>query len=138
MFILSILRGFLRGDDWGLGRGSFSLEFQTVGLPFQSHLLCGSLRSSFRIFVVCLFYCLLRERLFWCFRGTAWLLQYYKDTFHFNLTWKDSFLESSFREWIFDRYIVLHQLFTKHQLSIGNLGKFQKHSLADVLQKKCS
>ena len=36
-----------------------------------------------------------------------------------------SLLENTFREWNFDTYIVLHQLYSKHQLCIGNLGSFR-------------
>ena len=44
--------------------------------------------------------------------------------FIFNLTWKENFLESTLRGWIFDKYLVLHQLFIKHQLCAGNLKRF--------------
>ena len=36
-----------------------------------------------------------------------------KYIFHFYVTWKESFLESNLRRWIFDKDLVLHQL-TNH------------------------
>ena len=36
--------------------------------------------------------------------------------FILNLTWKESFLESTLSGWTFGKYLVLHQLLIKHQL----------------------
>ena len=52
--------------------------------------------------VFCWFYYLLCEGLLWG-NYTWWLLYNFKYTFHFNLTWKKHFLESTLRRWIFHK-----------------------------------
>ena len=47
-----------------------------------------------------------------------------KYIFHFNVAWNECFLESTLRSWIFDKNCVLHQLFIKNQLCVGNLERF--------------
>ena len=70
----------------------------------------------------CLFCYLFCNRLF-LWRFSQWLLQYFKDTFHFNLTWKESFLESTLAGgFLINMWYCIKYL--KHQLCIGNLERF--------------
>ena len=73
--------------------------------------------------VSCMFYYLFCKRLFLenCF---WWLLQYFMDTFYFDLTWKESFLKSALCGRIFHKYLVFHQLFIKHQPCVANIERF--------------
>ena len=73
--------------------------------------------------VFCLFYYLFCERLF-LGNFPWWLLHNFKYIFHFNVTQKESFLERTLRAWVFDKYRILHQLFIKNQLCVGNLERF--------------
>ena len=63
--------------------------------------------------VFCLFYYLLCERLLFIVEELpyiGWLI-ILSLLFIFNLTRKKIFVESTLRWWIFDKYLVLHQLF---------------------------
>ena len=56
-----------------------------------------------------------------CFMGKCWFI--ILSTLFILPTWKENSLERAL-EWIFDKYLVLYQLFIKHQLCIGNLQSF--------------
>ena len=61
-----------------------------------------------------------------CFGVTALFgcFNFLKATFNFNLTRKESFLETTLQGEIFYTYLVLHKLFIKHQLCINNPKRF--------------
>ena len=42
----------------------------------------------------------------------------------FDLTWMKGFLEGSPSRWIFNKYLVLYQMFMKHQRWVGILERF--------------
>ena len=105
------------------GRDSFPVKRQVVYLLFQWKW------APARILLI---YCLLCKRLF----SENWLSGcfYIKYTFSFNLTWKESFLKSTVHRLTFDKYLVLHQLFIKHQLCLGSPEGFPS-SMANLLMQ---
>ena len=106
---------------WGTSvRGSFPVMLWAVCLLFwwkwAPLWVFFKYFASFIIFLLC-------ERLFWG-NKPWWLPHNFKYIFYFNLTWKETFLKSTLRGWIFDKWLVLRQLFAKHHLCIGTVERF--------------
>ena len=88
---------------------------------------CVYFYQIFCLFIVCCVNgCFWRTALSDCF--------YIKHTFSFNLTWKESFLKGTVHRLTFDKYLVLHQLFIKHQLCLGSPEGFPS-SMTNLLMQ---
>ena len=101
------------------GGGSFPVELQALYLPFWwKWAPSWVFLKYFSYFII---YCVNN-----CFWGTALSCCFIIfDTLSiFNLTWKEGFLESTLGGLMCNKYLVLHQLFIKHQLCFGILERF--------------
>ena len=94
----------------------------------------GSCVCFYQIFCLFIVYCVNGS-----FGRTALSGYFYiKHTFSFNLTWKESFLKSTVHRLTFDKYLVLHQLFVKHQLCFCSLEEFPSSMTNLLMQYFCN
>ena len=102
----------------------------TWGIPVYVCLWGDGRRSHFQQSCKLLFLNCFSYFVIYCVNGCFWATTLsacfiiLSTLFIFNLTRKESFLESFLCGWIFVKYLVLHQLFIKHELCIGNLERF--------------
>ena len=116
----SLIQSFYFSYNWEIPIGSsFPVELQALCLLFwwKWALYYAFLKYFFYFTNLCV-----KRRFGGIFHSDCFIISVI--IFIFNLKWKESFLESTFRGWIFDEYLILHQLFIKHQLYTGNLERF--------------